>query len=126
MSDYCRNKVVRCNVTKEQLGLEDIWDIEDNLNDLNKTLEKGSFEIAPTDSDFIDLILSSTYGEESSDFGRVRKLNERELEKYLPLFKKISEKITPENLRYVDFCWYNCCEATDYFDESQDDFYDEI
>ena len=30
------------------------------------------------------------------------------------------------NFRLVDYCYYNCCEPDDYFDEQSDPFYDEV
>jgi hypothetical protein len=29
-------------------------------------------------------------------------------------------------IRLVEFCWYNCCEAPDYYDYDEDDFYEEL
>lgn len=36
--------------------------------------------------------------------------------------------VMPDELRLVEYCWYDCSEAPDYFDEStyHDDFYDEV
>jgi len=36
--------------------------------------------------------------------------------------------VMPDELRLVEYCWYDCGEAPDYFDEStyHDDFYDEV
>lgn len=126
MSDYCRCKVIRLKVSPAQLNVESLWDLENKFPELFKFTNGKGFEVAPTEKDFIDYLLSSTYGEENSDFGRVRKLTEKEFLKYLPLFKILYPEVTIEDLRLVDYCWYNCAEAPDYFDESTDNFYDEI
>lgn len=133
MSDYSRSKVVRLKATLEELGVSDIWDIENKFQDLfssecyteYKKSKKPYFEIAPTEEPFIDLVLFHSYGEECNDWGRTRELTEKELEKYIPIFQQILPTVKKEQLRYVDYCFYNCSEAPDYFDE-QDDFFDEI
>ena len=126
MSDYCRHKVVRMKVNLESLGVSSLWDIEDEYEDLFGNGDVGKFDIAPTEEDFIDYVLYRSYGEECGEWGKVRKLKEKESEKYVEIFQQIYPNVKPEDLRYVDFCWYNCSEAPDYFDEASDDFYDEI
>ena len=41
----------------------------------------------------------------------------------IKIFNKIG--ITPlyEDLRMIDFCWYNCSEANDFFEKTDDEFY---
>lgn len=132
MSDYSRSKVVRLKVTEEQLGVSSIWDLEDIHKDLfsaecyteYKKNRKPYFEIAPTEETFVDYVLFHSYGEECDDWGRTRELTEKELEKYIPIFQQILPTVKAEQLRYVDYCFYNCCEAPDYFDE--DEFFEEI
>lgn len=126
MSDYCRHKVVRMKVNLESLGVSSLWDIEDEYEDLFGNGDVGKFDIAPTEEDFIDYVLYRSYGEECGEWGKIRKLTEKESEKYVEIFQQIYPNVKPEDLRYVDFCWYNCSEAPDYFDEASDDFYDEI
>ena len=127
MSDYVHNKVIRMrideNVLKEKFGVVDKYDLEfikefKDLFSWNKPdgSKKAYMEIAPTEEDFLDYVIYTTYGDESSDFGLVRYLTDEEALKYLPFFKRINENVTKEDLRFVDFCWYNCCEAPDYFE----------
>ena len=86
------------------------------------------FEVACTTMPFIDYNLFHSYGEEFDDFGRVRRLTEKELDKWVEIFKEVIKEPKRDNFRLVDYCWYNCTEAPDYFDESetQDDFYNEV
>lgn len=116
MSDYCRHKVIRMKAEGKDLGIKDIWDLEDIHKDLFNSTNPIYMEVAPTEEGFIDLVLEDTYGQYSSDFGFVRKLEDNEVKKYLPMFKEIYPDCTAEDLRYVDFCWYNCSEAPDYFE----------
>lgn len=125
MSDYSRSKVIRLKASLEELGVSDIYDVEDKYPELftkecyteYKKNEKPYFEIAPTEEPFIDYVLFHSYGEECGDWGNARYLSEEELNKFLPLFQQILPTVTPEQLRYVDYCFYNCTEAPDYFDE---------
>lgn len=125
MSDYERNKVIRYKPTEEQLKeikekYGDLYDYMDNFRE--------PFEVACTEKPFIDYNLFHSYGEEFDDFGRVRRLTEKELDKWVEIFKEVIKEHERDNFRLVDYCWYNCTEAPDYFDESetQDDFYNEV
>ena len=119
MSDYSRSKVVRLKATLEEL------EVKDKFPNLFGNSDVGMFEIAPTEEAFIDYVLFHSYGEECDDWGRTRELTEKELSRYIPIFQQILPTVRKEQLRYVDYCFYNCTEAPDYFDE-QDDFFDEI
>ena len=113
MSDYSRSKVIRCRI-KSEWNL-DVWDLESAYPNKFKFPCLNAFEVAPTEEPFIDYVLFHSYGEESGDFGFTRKLEIEEIEQYLPLFKEIIPNCTSDDLRYVDYCFYNCTEAPDYF-----------
>jgi hypothetical protein len=123
MSDYCHRKVIRMKISEEEackiFGVEDGWDVSD-------LLEKTEFEIAPTSNFFLDYVLSSRNDAEG-DWGRTRQLSYTEYMKYNNKFSKLlnGRNVMPNELRLVEYCWYNCSEAPDYFNES-DDFYDEV
>lgn len=119
MSDYERYKVVRLKTSLENLGVESLWDLEEKYQDLFGIGDVGKFEMAPTEEVFIDFVLYHSYGEECGEWGCARKLSEKELEKYIPIFKQIYPNVTKENLRYVDYCFYNCSEAPNYFEEEE-------
>ena len=134
MSDYKREKVVRCRVDKEyiksHLGLEDLWDIDidERYVDIFDYGSVGKFQIAPTEDFFIDYVLKSEYGARCGEFGKTRHLSNSELEKYKNIFSKIipCDLIDDENIRVVEYCWYNATECESYFDEVDDGFYDEV
>ncbi len=69
-----------------------------------------------TYTNYIDWVYYSTYGEGSDDFGNVRMLTQRELNVIKPYFDKLGIDYKDEDLRLVDYCYYNCCEAPDYYD----------
>ena len=119
MSDYYHEKVIRMKVNPEDIGVKNIWDLEqkEELKDLFKHTWDSKdpyMEIAPTESNFVDYVLLDEPG--NGDYGFSRMLTEEELEKYLPLFKRIDKNVTGNDLRFVELCWYNCTEAPDYFE----------
>lgn len=149
MSDYVHNKQVAYPIDKEEPYLMDkyiskikdkygeyanAFDLEmvDELKDLFSFERKSNkFEVEcfyDYTNDKINYYLVYTlytnYGVESSDFGRSRFLTPTEQAKY----KKIFEQIMPideSKLKYLDYCWYNCCECTDYYIK-KDEFEEEI
>lgn len=132
MSDYERNKVVRYKYTEANFmeAEEDLYKLEDKHPDLfGRCANTPYFEITSTDGDtYIDYVLSHNYGEDAGDFGRIRKLYPQEVVKYGKLFEQLFPEsgIKLTNFRLVDYCYYNGCEPPDYFDETQDDFYNEV
>lgn len=126
MSDYCHRKSIRMKISEEEackiFDVEDGWGVSDRL-------EKTEFEIAPTSDFFLDYVLSSRNDAEG-DWGRTRELYSSEYMKYSAKFEKLLKDriVKPSELRLVEYCWYDCSEAPDYFDDStcHDDFYDEV
>lgn len=126
MSDYCHRKVIRMKISEEEackiFEIDDKWDIMDYL-------EKTEFEVAPTNQFFIDYNLPCSNDAEG-DWGRIRVLYFSEYMKYYSKFEELLKDriVKPSELRVVEYCWCDCSEAPDYFDEStyHDDFYDEV
>ena len=124
MSDYCHRKAVRFKIDEERacklLGVADKWDLDDVL--------KAPFEVAPTVEFYIDYNLPcETYAD--GDWSKCRKLYDSEFNKYEKLFNELFSyqlRLYPTDFRVVEYCWYDCSEAPDCFDESQDDFYKEV
>jgi len=124
MSDYVHNKVVRLPFPNEivnRFNADDAYDCEKQLKELLGELwdnsKKNSFKLECTDDGYyIDWVYYSTYGEESGDFGNIRMLTQRELHVIKPYFDKLKVDYKDEDLRVVDYCYYNCCEAPDYYE----------
>ena len=76
---------------------------------------------------YLAFTLDSDYRVESGEFGRARFLKPSEQEKYKKLFSEIipEDLIDPTLFKYVDYCYYNCCEADDYY-VKKDSFEEEI
>lgn len=116
MSDYCEMKVIRMPANPEDFGVSDIWDLEKKYPELFKYQKTNYFSIAPTEKRFIDYVLYDEYPSGAGDIGMARYLSDKEAEKFVPIFKQIKEDVTKDDLRFVHFCWYNCCEAPDYYE----------
>lgn len=141
MSTYVREKVLR--VPMEYIDLSYIknilaqkypyknyeddfsWYLETALPDIFDYATVGKFQIAPTGSSFFDYVLDYEY-DADGEYGKTRALYESEKAKYLPVFQKIDPNIDMNYVRLVEFCWYNGCEAEDYYDYEYDSFYDEV
>lgn len=124
MSNYVRAKVIRMKITKEQYNNEKYFkEIYGYLfGDYKK--DKNYFELECSDNDYyLDFVLYYTYGEEIGSFGNVRLLTNKEFEFIKQLFQKVNPEIKLEDLRYVDYCYYNCCECEDYFDIIEEDIF---
>ena len=132
MSDFVHTKAIMYPITKDTLGkmnLEDPYDLEEKFpkTEFGKFCIEGmvAYKSGYDYSRYVSLELYSTYGVEDSDFGRSRFLTEKEQEKYVPLFNQIIPDLDPNKLKYVEFCYYNCCECQDYYVEN-DEFYEEV
>lgn len=78
----------------------------------------AKFSPAPTEMPFIDYILAENCNNAMGDWGQARALYEEEKIKYAPIFQRIFPKIDMNKVHLVEFCWYNCSEAPDYYDET--------
>lgn len=132
MSDYVRNKQVLYPVTKElleKLNCDDIYDLEEKFPARSKFEAEGFIDYSGTKNynQYLAYKLDSDYGAESSEFGRSRFLKPSEQEKYKRLFSEVipEDLIDPTLFKYVDYCYYNCCEADDYY-VKKDSFEEEI
>lgn len=141
MSTYVREKVLRiprhkmnfAHIVKkleEKYPDDDVMDdlgfyIESTLPDLFGYGDKNKFQMSPTYEPFIDYVLDYEY-DCDGDYGKVRELYDSEKEKFRSVFQKIDPDINMDYVRLVEFCWYNGCEAPDYYDPQEDPFYKEL
>ena len=130
MSDYERNKQVLYPVTKElldRLNISNVFDLAFPRG--SKFNAEGFIDYGGTENynQYLAYTLDSTYGAESGEFGRSRFLKPSEQEKYKELFSEVipEDLIDPTLFKYVDYCYYNCCEADDYY-VKKDSFEEEI
>ena len=136
MSDYCRTKAVmyplgsRADLDNycKALGVEDRWELEERYPDFfSPTTTEPYFKIEVMANGianyYLSYVLFYRYGEDDGEFGRNRFLSPTEQEKYKPIFEQVLPEIDASKLKYVDYCYYNCCESPDFYN-SHDDFND--
>lgn len=130
MSDYCHQKVLRIPITLEELNMpesDDLrWELEKKYPELFSDGTPYMFQIAPTKEFFLDYVLEYDYDYDCGDWGKIRELYASEQDKYRPIFQQILLNIDMSKVRLVEFYWYNCSEAPDYYDPVKDKFYDEV
>lgn len=131
MSTYVREKVLRIPLEKLNLKFteeeeDDLsWAIEKRFPDIFDYGTDGRFQLAPTETNFVDFVLEKEW-DADGEYGKTRSLTDREKAKYLPKFQQIDADVNMDDVRLVEFCWYNGCEAPDYYDDVNDPFYDEV
>ena len=130
MSDYVRNKQVLYPVTTEvldRLNIIDIFDLDFSRGSKFRAEGFVDYGGAEDFNKYLAYELDSNYGVESGEFGRSRFLKPSEQEKYKKLFSEVipEDLIDPSLFKYVDYCYYNCCEADDYY-VKKDSFEEEI
>jgi hypothetical protein len=122
MSDYRYMRVIRCKVDMNKIGVSSIWDLENKFPELFDISLPRYFEKAPVEEEnYLDYVLESkvSYGE---DWGKSRYLTANEAVKYLALFSQIYPDVKKEDLRAVEFCWYDCSEAPLYFNVVEEEW----
>lgn len=137
MSDYCRVKALRYKpsekaikqwgeLTGETEPYEILWALRQKYKDV---FSKENLDIEYTYSEtcYLDLRIEYDYGNESGEWGKSRKLYPEETEKFKAAIKLIDNfDAEPENMRLVEYSYYNSCEPDDYFDETTDSFYKSV
>lgn len=126
MSSCVREKVLR--IPLEFSGAT-IDELEANFQDKFGYGDVGKFQGAPTERCFIDYVLEYEYDACCGEFGKIRELYPSEVEKYTQVFKDVMPNCDMSKVKLVEFCWYNCCEAPDYYatdGENCDPFFEEV
>ena len=118
MSTYCKEKVLRFPMDG------DLEEFAEAHGDLFSYGEPGKFQIAPTETGYIDFVLSYEF-DCDGEYGKTRALTANERRKYQPIWEQIIPGIDMERVRLVEFCWYDATEAPSYYSNVNDPFYTE-
>ena len=100
----------------DRVGIEDPW----AFSEAHKTFFPAfypypHFAVAPTVRGFIDYVLSERLSREES-YGKTRGLTPAERRKYTPVIRELFPRVNMDDVRFVEFCWYDGCEAPDYYE----------
>ena len=139
MSDYVREKVLRVpvghidisNIKNIIAQKHEDWEddfpyyLESEFPDIFDYATVGKLQISPTYEFYIDYVIDREYGSDG-EWGKTRALYDSEKKRYLPIFQQIDPNINMDYVRLVEFCWYNSTDAPDYYDDTNDSFYDEV
>lgn len=123
MSDYRYMRVIRCKMDMNKIGVLSIWGLEDKFPELFDISQSNYFEKAPVEEEnYLDYVLESKVSYDGGDWGKSRYLTDNEAVKYLALFSQIYPDVRKEDLRAVEFCWYDCSEASLYFNVVEEEW----
>lgn len=134
MSDYVHKKAIRLPITEHMIRKIGFDDVEDFIEQFDQRVNEKCpklyhcggrtpfFEVESTDKrSYIDLVLYYSYGEECGDWEKASYLSDKEKEFFAPYFDKLGIAFEPDDLRKVDYCWYNCSEPPDCYNVDDDD-----
>lgn len=140
MSDYIHKKAIRLPITEPlmwKIGLNNIesLDIEDFIEQFDQLVSERCpvlcyaggktpyFDIVITDErPYIDLVLYYSYNEECGNWATAKYLSEKEKKFFTPYFRDaLNISFNPNDLRKVDYCWYNCSEPPDCYNVNEED-----
>jgi hypothetical protein len=120
-------KLEPLGITAEDVDDDFLWAMEKAFPDLCGDGDNGKFQLSSTyPRKFIDFVLDHEY-DCDGEYGKVRELYPSEKTKYLPIFQKLLPGLDSlDDVRLVEYCYYNGCEAPDYYDLKDDPFYKEV
>lgn len=136
MSDYVHKKAIRLPITEpliREIGFNDIEDFIEQFDQwvnekCPELYHRGDripyFETEVTyERSYIDLVLYyyDYYGEECGEWEKASYLSDKEKDFFASYFDKLGITFETDDLRKVDYCWYNCCEPPDCYNVDDDD-----
>lgn len=134
MSCYEHNKSIRLLVTDnvlKDLDFED-WDalcdgfddiVEEKYPELSLCTRVPRLSISWSDTQhYIELLLYHEFDVGDGGWAIANMLSDKEAEFFVPIFNRVGLNVKAEDLRKVDYCWYNCCDPPDCFDIEDNDY----
>ena len=123
MSDSRYMRVLRCKMNMDKIGVKSLWDLEDKFPDLfDMSLPSYFTKAIVEEENYLDYVIKSEISYDGGNWGKTRYLTKKEADKYLTLFSQIYPDVRKEDLRAVEFCWYDCSEAPLYYDVNEEEW----
>jgi len=123
MSDYRYMRVIRCKMNMDKIGVKSLWDLEDKFPDLfDMSLPSYFTKAIVEEENYLDYVIKSEISYDGGNWGKTKYLTKKEADKYLTLFSQIYPDVRKEDLRAVEFCWYDCSEAPLYYDVNEEEW----
>ena len=123
MSDYRYMRVIRCKMNMDKIGVKSLWDLEDKFPDLfDMSLPSYFTKAIVEEENYLNYVIKSEFSYDGGNWGKTRYLTKKEADKYLTLFSQIYPDVRKEDLRAVEFCWYDCSEAPLYYDVNEEEW----
>lgn len=122
-------EVFALRVPCEAIGIEgDAWDFCD-AHEEEPAFDRGEvpgsrfpyFAPSPTLGAYLDLVLRERVTGKRNSFGRCRAMTPQEEKQYLPLFRQYFPSLEAERIHHVHYCFYDGCEAPDYYAIEEDE-----
>ncbi len=118
MSSYIHKQAIRYRFPKEKTEQikEMIWDSTPFENDHLFEYDIGLDWNSGEEEVYLDKVYCKEYDEMTADFTKSRLLTDKEIEHHLKDFQKYDPNITADDLRAVEYCYYNGVDAPACFD----------
>lgn len=117
MSDFKHNQGYIYPITNEEY---------EKLDEKYFDLEAKGYDLEVFDGQkglnrYLVYLTYQSYGKKNENFGSSRPCNQQEIYNYAPRFREILGEIDTAKLKYIEYCWYNCSECFDYYEEEEED-----
>ena len=116
MSDFVHNQGYIYPISNEEYEKldEKYFDLEANGYDL------AVFEEQKGLNRYLVFLTYHSYGKKHDNFGSSRHCTELEIKRHIKKFQDVlCKEIDKNKLKYIEYCWYNCSECFDYYEEEE-------
>lgn len=115
MSDFVHNQGYIYPITNEEYK---------KLDEKYIDLEAKGYDLEVFDGQkglnrYLVFLTYHSYGKKHDNFGSSRPCNQQEIYYYASKFREILGEIDTAKLKYIEYCWYNCSECFDYYEEDK-------
>ncbi|MBQ2174912.1 MAG: hypothetical protein II453_07585, partial [Alphaproteobacteria bacterium] len=114
MSDFVHNQGYIYPITNEEYEkLDEIYfDLEAKGFALTGFIGQKGF------NRYLVFLTYHSYGKKHDNFGSSRPCTEIEIKRHIKKFQDVlCKEIDKNKLKYIEYCWYNCSECFDYYEE---------